>query len=516
MDEGRPSRGAKVILLRTKRVWLVVAVVLLAAVLRLSRLDLMEFKADEAQAAVLVVKALSGEGLPTHGLMSSVGIYNPPTFIYLMLLPGLVSFDPIHLTQFVAALNILATFLCYWFGRRIFNEWVGLAGALLFATCPWAVIYSRKIWAQDCLPIFSLLVIGGLYEVCANGNRRWSLPALLAAGLMPGVHFSGLFAVAVTIITLAICRPKTKWWDWAIAAAILLATYLPYLLTHWGRGGMGSSASIARLSVAGCLYALQLLSHFNFSYLLGASAEQFYADGNGTIVVSHVLGAGLVGLAVAGFAGLAIRLAHRTKRLVAGEAEASQDRGKLICFLWVALPLVGYVVLSVDKPIHPHYLIILYPVPFWLAAAALDWLARRGRPKWRHIATAVVIAIALSEVLFLARFAAFVGREGGTTGDYGVAYRYKLGLANHIVAMCAAGRAEPDLVSPSNQNLLDYQYLVMLFGREALPGPGHGSRRILFEIVERGDRRKADPAEEAKGRSFGPVRVYTHPDPPRQ
>jgi len=82
--------------------------------------------------------------------------------------------------------------------------------------------------------------------------------------------------------------------------------------------------------------------------------------------------------------------------------------------------------------------------------------------------------------------------------------------------MCAAGRAEPDLVSPSNQNLLDYQYLVMLFGREALPGPGHGSRRILFEIVERGDRRKADPAEEAKGRSFGPVRVYTHPDPPRQ
>lgn len=492
------------------------AVVLLAAVLRLSRLDLMEFKADEAQAAVLVVKALSGEGLPTHGLMSSVGIYNPPNFIYLMLLPGLISLDPIHLTQFIAVLNVLAVFLCYWFGRRIFNEWVGLTAALLFAACPWAVIYSRKIWAQDCLPLLSLLVIGGLYELCVNGSRRWLLPVLLAAGLMPGIHFSGLFAVVVTVIALALFRPKTRRWDWAIAAAVLVAVHLPYLLTHWGRGGMGSSASIARLSAAGCLYALQLLSHFNFSYLLGASAEQFYAEGRGLLLIAHVLGAGLVGLAAAGLVGLTVWSVRRMKDLVARETEASPERGKLICFLWVALPLVGYLALSIDKPIHPHYLIILYPVPFWLAAAALDWLVRRAQPKWRHVAAAVVIAVALSEVLFLARFAAFIDREGGTMGDYGTAYRHKLELAKHIVAVCATEGAQPKLATAPNQNLLDYDYLVMRAGREVLSGGGPGGRQITFEIVEGGDRRKSDPVEEAQGRSFGPVRVYTHREEPKR
>src|SRR5262249_50601067 len=95
------------------------AIVAVAAVARFLRLDLMEFKFDEAEACRLALHVLGysepgvGRFFPTAGLRSSVGVPNPPLFVYLVAIPLAVVRSPIAVAACVAAANVLAVGLVY-------------------------------------------------------------------------------------------------------------------------------------------------------------------------------------------------------------------------------------------------------------------------------------------------------------------------------------------------------------------------------------------------------------------
>jgi hypothetical protein len=66
--------------------WLVLAtIVAVGAWLRFQHPELLEFKSDEAFAANQALEFVRGGKLPTSGLMSSVGVSNPPLFIWLLI-----------------------------------------------------------------------------------------------------------------------------------------------------------------------------------------------------------------------------------------------------------------------------------------------------------------------------------------------------------------------------------------------------------------------------------------------
>ena len=79
------------------RTWLravLLGIVLLAAILRLSDLGLIELKGDEAVAIHMALPMVEGQSLPKVGLVNSVGLRNPPLFIYFVALPTWLSVDP--------------------------------------------------------------------------------------------------------------------------------------------------------------------------------------------------------------------------------------------------------------------------------------------------------------------------------------------------------------------------------------------------------------------------------------
>src|SRR5206468_2749535 len=79
-------------------VWEWVGLVLIFGVgawLRFSHLDLLEFQGDEAYAAQLALQFVKHGQLPTAGLMSSVGVTNPPLFIYLLIPMFAISANPV-------------------------------------------------------------------------------------------------------------------------------------------------------------------------------------------------------------------------------------------------------------------------------------------------------------------------------------------------------------------------------------------------------------------------------------
>ena len=140
------------------------AVLALAAFLRLHALDLVEFKVDEATAVDYARRLLDGVW-PTVGLTSSVGALNPPLFIYLTAIPLAVRDDPLAATAFVGVLAVVAAGLTYAVLRPRFGSLTALAATALFATAPWAVVYGRKIWAQDLLPLVCVSLLWCLLVV---------------------------------------------------------------------------------------------------------------------------------------------------------------------------------------------------------------------------------------------------------------------------------------------------------------------------------------------------------------
>lgn len=490
--------------------WAVALTLILAAGLRLARLDLMEFKGDEAAAAALVVESLSGPTVPTHGLMSSVGVYNPPIFIDLLLVPGLLSLDPLHLAQFIALLNVAAVFLCYEFGRRFFNPRVGLVSAILFAAAPWAVIYSRKIWAQDCLPFFSLVVIGGIHEVCGRGNRRWFFPAAVSAGLMPGIHFSGFFALAVFGLAIAVCRPKVGWKAWVSVAAFLSVAYAPYLAAPRNESRLGEAFSLSRFSPSPLAEAARITTPLGMDYLLGPAAAGRFEQEMPPLLRPGVraAAAAVLLLSALGLGRLALwAVAQFRPGVRQALAGFRAQPGWTLCALWMGLPLCGYLLLSTDRPIYPHYLILLYPVPFWLAADTADRLAGFvGGAAWSRAGAGLVLAAAaLVQALFVARLLDFLAREGGAPGDYGVCYRHKVAAAEFVAASAAASGVTPILASPTRPDLREYEALVSwrLQAGDRPPGPAAGPT-AEFWILEWD---AAGPDGDGQTARLGPVTV---------
>jgi len=459
----------------------VAAVLVLAGFLRLQRLDLMEFKADEAEALRRVEASLSGGGVPVRGLESSVGLPNPPAFIDILLIPGAISRDPEFIAGFVALLNVAAVGLGYFFGRRLFNERTALIATLLFATAPWAVIHSRKIWAQDCLPFFSVLVVGGLTEVCARGNRRWFVPAALAAGVLPGLHFSGLWAPVIFGLALFAYRPRVGWKPVLLAVTLLTAFYLPYALTVGPPGPSRFTWAPGGVSLLPLRAALDHVSASGFESLLGASHARFRSTLPAALPVA---GAGVhFGVAAAAVAGLILNLSRR------------REAG--IVLLWALLPPLGFIAVSLIAPIHSHYLVILYPVQFWLAGWTFDRAVEGGFRPGRYVTRGFVAAAGTLNVLFLLWLFHFLGAEGGARGDYGVIYRTKLEAARFVAESGGS-------VAPAGLSSAPYAFLVERARRGRFPrGPdARAEPTPVFRVIE-----WTSPGSRAPGIRFGPVRV---------
>lgn len=76
-------------------------------------------------------------------------------FIYAPFL--LISRHPLALSLFSAGLNALSIIIMYWIGVKYYSNLVGLISALLLATHPWWVIFSRMIYQPS--PIITFVCI---------------------------------------------------------------------------------------------------------------------------------------------------------------------------------------------------------------------------------------------------------------------------------------------------------------------------------------------------------------------
>ncbi|MBN1886998.1 MAG: glycosyltransferase family 39 protein [Thermoflexales bacterium] len=410
-------------------VWL--AILLLATFLRFYHLDWTEYKLDEANISRLALDMVRYGKVPVWGLGSSVGIYNGALSEWLLAIPYALSSNPLVATGFVAAFNVLAVAMTYAFTRKLAGPRAAWMATLLFAVAPWAVINSRKLWAQDLLGPFVIAYVWTAYLAFIEKKPWWLVVHALALSACIQLHYS-----ALTLVFLSAFYVLVFWWrrwPWKVllttVAAGLLSmgpflyldaiTIAPDMMT----GQPHAFPNVTRI-VQTVLYRKAVVdaTAFQMAWIMTtghdlhslAGPQEFRNFLDSTLPLGPVL-TGL-GLLVTAAWGWALWWAVRRWR-AASQRDSKPARAGFLVAMGVVFPILLFVWHS--TPVYPHYLILLYPWPFVLVGMLIDWLAER-RPAWRvglWGGTLVVVIAAAQVYNYLAITHFVVGRD--TPGGYG-------------------------------------------------------------------------------------------------
>ncbi|MFQ3673752.1 MAG: glycosyltransferase family 39 protein [Aggregatilineales bacterium] len=209
------------------------AVLLMAGALRLAYPTYVEYFHDDAMLVTLAQEMARDGRLPLTGILSSTGIPNPPVSVYVMALPFLLSPDPTLGVTYVMLLNTAGVGLLYVLLRRVLPLNVALIGAALYAVSPWAVWYSRKIWAQDFHTPFLLLSLA-LLVYGLTTRRRWLQALALPVGVFAvQIHFAAWALLPIYPLMLIAERRGVSWRALLGGALLSGLALLPYALGLW-------------------------------------------------------------------------------------------------------------------------------------------------------------------------------------------------------------------------------------------------------------------------------------------
>ena len=528
--------------------WLgLAAIVALGAGLRYAYFGLLEFQGDEAYAAQLALQFVKTGKLPLAGLMSSVGVTNPPLFIYLLIPMFAISASPVFVSGCIAFLGLAAVVLTWHIGRKYYGPVAGLVAGLFFAVAPWAVIYSRKIWAQDFVPVFATATLWAVHALVLGKKPKAIFWCLLLPLCVVQIHFSGLALTAAVVVIVAWLRPKIDWRYAAAGIAAAVVTLAPYLYlqqkTNWGdfrqaMNTVGGGQQWEKLNgitthpVSGyrlpskqnVSYALAIMNGGRIEDVLGiAAAAEFDRAKIWSRKAAYFTSATTLGdwplllQRLAFVAALVWLAALAVQGVRAGRVSDDPVRTAWILVLWVVVPVAVFTVAGLWT--YLTYFAILFPVHFLACGAA----AQRLKPVavW-----SLAGLLAAGNIVFMLDYYRFVDRNGGAQGSAGTALGHKLAAARFLAEQGGAKlRAECDLQlaqTPTRQPvLIEFNH----DGKPELPqlewpllisqqpvGAGNWPTNLTVYMVD--GNREAFPPQlwqqlgQLPGTNFGPIKLY--------
>ncbi len=437
----------------------IVVILAAAAVLRLGWPGLTEFKADEARLLALALDMAQGGGLAVRGISSSVGFPNFPMSVWIYALPLVVWPHLYAATLFTGLLNVLAMAAGYWFVRRYWGAKAALAATLLLAVSPWAIIYSRKIWAQNLLPLF---VMGwGISAALAFVERRGKFILLhfLCLAIAVQAHLGAIALVPITAVYLFIFRRRVDWKWVGIGSLAAGATAVPFLLYLWQNRGQAASLSGTVSESVISLQSFQLTATLslgaNIHSLAGPEAFAAYLAQTPGMTAVYWLWAALI----LGGVGMLIydwrskkeistnqqRTENRKQKTINNQRPASSARvsaeAGVIVLLWLLGPALFFV--WHNTPLFLHYFIASLPAQYVAAGLfAARILRGRGWAAWGWAGlggTAVLQTWAFVSLLF------FLGQTA-TPGGFGAPVERQLAAVEQAKTTLAETNAAEILV----------------------------------------------------------------------
>jgi 4-amino-4-deoxy-L-arabinose transferase-like glycosyltransferase len=396
--------------------------------------------------------------------------------VWLYALPLVVWPHPYAATLFTGLLNTGAVLACYWLVRRYWGMMAAVAATLMFAVSPWAVIFSRKIWAQNLLPIFVMAWVIGLALALVDRKPRFMWLALVALAVAVQIHLAALALVPATLILLIVFWRRISWRDLLIGAGLGMLTAVPFLLylsqqrSLIGDGLAKAGGEAVGFSLDALIYARMIAVGNDLHSLVGAAQVEAclaQAPEMGRIdwLITAVIVTGLIYLGVT----------------VWKKWGSKQGDMALIVLVWTAsLPL--FFLFWRSSPVYLHYFIALLPAPYIAVGVAFsDWQEWFELRYMRVINWVVLVGMAYFQVRFLLSLLAFVGQTA-TPGGFGKPLSYQLEAAKTAVLLMQESGAVEILAVGEGENpeLDDFPAVWAVLLREIPHRFVDGTENMLF------------------------------------
>ena len=422
---------------KTERYSLLI-VLLVAGILRTAYPGLTEFKADEARLYTLGYKLATAESFPLHGITSSIGLPNFPLSAWLYAVPISLWRHPYSPTLFTGLLNTLSVYASWWFVRRHWGSRTGFICALLYTVSPWAIIFSRKIWAQNLLPLFVIAWAITAVMTFISGKRRAALTHGVLLGCIPQIHFSGLTLVLISLVSAAFSRQRVQW-KWLLAGTgISIAFALP-LLIHLSTQDITSFASFSAINptfqIDSAIYSWMLSLGSDITSLAGNSIHLDTVKLNNYLSPVYLLWAILIALGCWRFLQVKRGNILSTETFILG---------------WLLAPII--VLLWSPFPVYPHYFIVTFPAQYIAAArGATTIMDRFPNPKVRVSLWALILVSAFLQIWALFYLHQTITKHA-TPGAYGTPLERKLVAAQKALNTLTTTNANEILVVGNGNN----------------------------------------------------------------
>ena len=447
--------------------------VAIGGVLRFWNLDVMEFKGDEREALNLARDLLSRAPFtagwpPAHGMISSNYVHNAPLFTWIIALFWLMVPNPEFVASCIAALNTACLVPLWTWARRTLDDRRALLIVAAAAASPFAVLFSRKIWAQDLLFPALVTLLWAVYWL--RNGRLWIGIALGGVGgLAVGqLHQSGM--IALPLLAVVVCvqllrdhrrgqrvlEPGAS--RLAIAAAIVVVLinaffwfpYLRYLLTL-------SSQSVLQARPVEDSYAPVLLTKLVLQ-LVPVDLQSFFLFDRGEFQSTFLRWgvfrlSWLLGLPVCAY----------------GVWRWLSAPGRIAVFgYWWWVVVGAFAVLRIKTQF--FYTLILAPLPYVLVGGGFD-PPRHRLSGWLHAVRWIYVC---NLALLAAVTIGWLSDRGGAAGDYGVSYRVRKQQAEAIVAAASGATLADHAPLPAalrcGEPGPDVMWLVEWLDPRAVPG----------------------------------------------
>lgn len=431
--------------------FLFVLILLFSLAFRITNLDLIEFKTDEAVNLLLASRPLFGHPFAPGGTISSIGILNPPLFTYLLFPLTAVSLDPRWISFFIGFINSLAIAFLFLIIRKYYNQTIALIASIFMAFSPWAIIYSRKIWTQDLLIPFFVPFYYSFHKLLVEKKQIFWIPYTVLALFLIQLHQIVIIFVGILTFFLLLEKVRINFKYILIGGIIGVIPLIPYAFFEINNNCPDCKAFIlaknrlsSQRSLELFMRPLQITNQGNFRFILGDDTLTFSQKFSFVDMLRRIFYIEYLLMP------LGLFLFYKNYK-----------KYKSIAYSAALLP-IAYFLLKIEP--FMHYYIIIVPILFIFLGVSFNYLFSNKNWFLKTASLIVLLLILFESVAFDFSFFSLLKDQGSTKGDYGSTYQNARKETENRLSIF---KNYPDYeeIKLTNYIPLDYAYGYMPLGK---------------------------------------------------
>jgi len=388
---------------------LFIIIFFVSAIFRITNLDLIEFKTDEAINLLLASRPLFGHPFVPGGTVSSVGILNPPFFNYILFPFTFLTLDPRGISFIIGLLNSLAIAFFFLTIKKYYGTTIAVITTILIALSPWSILYSRKIWTQNLLFPFFIPLFFSIHKLMLEKKMFYWLVYTASSLFLIQLHQASIIFILITTIFLLFKKIRLDIKYIIIGFIIGFIPLIPYLVFQLQNScpdckSIFTVGSRLRQDRSLLLFArpFQILGQGDFRFILGddvltlSQKFPFIYQLRKILYIEYLIFP--IGLFI---------FIRKYKKF------------SFFAYASILLPIV-YFLLKIEALM--HYFIIILPLLFLFLATGFTYFIQKKNVFIKAISLSIFILVLITSILFNYAFNSLIRVSGSLKGDYGTSF----------------------------------------------------------------------------------------------